>query len=142
MWTECGHEELTISIYRVVVAIDGGGAFPFRHTPHGTGQPAQAAANTQPVASQREDRAQVDPKLVHKKVVVQLRDGRLYEGKLVELTDDFLRLKMGKATEKVMLTEVATVERQRRSGKRLFIVIGAIAAGFVIATIVVNAKID
>ena len=118
------------------------GAFPFRHTPNGASQPAPPATHAQREASEAERPAWVDPELVKKNVKVYFRDGRVYEGKLVELTDDFLRLKMGKVTEKVMLTEVATVERQRRSGKRLFIVIGAIAAGFVIATIVVNAKID
>jgi len=56
--------------------------------------------------------AWVDPNLEGKTVKVYFRDGRLYEGKLVALTDDALRLKMGKRIQTIPLTEVARVERK------------------------------
>jgi len=73
--------------------------------------------------------AWVDPNLEGKTVKVYFRDGRLYEGKLVELTDEALRLKMGKRVETIPLTEVARVERAKSNRKWLAIavVVGTLA---------------
>ncbi len=79
----------------------------------------------------------VDPKLVNKKVVVYLHDGRVYKGKLVELTEDFLRMRIDKRTEEVVLTEVARVERQPRNWKKAFIILAvAVGVAFVIGAII------
>jgi len=93
----------------------------------------------------------VDPKLLKKDVVVHLHDGRAYRGKLVELTQESLRLRMldrwdstqGKAvyrTEEIALTDVAGVERQQGQRSRAWLAvaiaglaIGAVAVGALIA---------
>ena len=82
--------------------------------------------------------AWVDPGLEGKNVKVYFRDGRLYEGKLVELTDEALRLKMGKRIETIALTEVARVERKPRNWKWVAIaVVGAVVAvGFIVGAVV------
>jgi len=87
---------------------------------------ARVAAAT---AAQTERPAWVDPNLEGKTVKVYFRDGRLYEGKLVELTDEALRLKMGKRVETIPLTEVARVERAKSNRKWLAIavVVGTLA---------------
>ncbi len=57
-------------------------------------------------------RAKVDPKLVGKKVKVHCRDGRIYEGKLVELTRELLRIDGNGRLETVSLGEVSSVSGQ------------------------------
>ncbi|MFQ5664268.1 MAG: hypothetical protein ACE5HL_10595 [Terriglobia bacterium] len=79
--------------------------------------------------------------MVNKKVVVYLRDGRVYKGKLVELTDDFLRLKMRKRTEKIALTEVGSVER-KRSRAWLGVAIAGLAIGAVAVAALIAAMQD
>ena len=91
---------------------------------------ARVAAAT---AAQTERPAWVDPNLEGKTVKVYFRDGRLYEGKLVELTDEALRLKMGKHIETIRLTEVARVERKPRRVWLPFAIAG-IALGAIFAT--------
>ena len=96
---------------------------------------ARVAAAT---AAQTERPAWVDPNLEGKTVKVYFRDGRLYEGKLVGLTDEALRLKMGKRIETISLTEVARVERKPRNWKWVAIaVVGAVVAvGFIVGAVV------
>lgn len=92
-----------------------------------------AGANSQEAAV-TQAAAHVDPKLLKKKVVVRCHDGRMYKGKLIELTPDLLGLRMGKRTERIALTEVAGVERQRsRVGRR---VLQGVAAAGIVAGIV------
>ncbi|MFQ5664266.1 MAG: hypothetical protein ACE5HL_10585 [Terriglobia bacterium] len=101
------------------------------------------AASVHPQAPPETERpAAVDPKLLNKKVVVHLHDGRVYKGKLVEITDDFLLLKMHKRTEKIMLTEVASVERQRRNKWKIALIVLAVyaAIGIVVGAIVAGAE--
>ena len=115
------------------------GAFPFRHTPPGTSQSAQAGSHAQQPASEIQGRAGVDPKLLHKKVVVHLRDGRVFEGKLVELTNDFIRLKMDKRTETISLTELASVDRRKKRNWKLPLVIAL--AALAVTGIIVGAVV-
>jgi hypothetical protein len=85
--------------------------------------------------------AWVDPGLKGKTVKVYFRDGRLYEGKLVEVTDEVLRLKMGKHIETIRLTEVARVERKPRRAWLPFAVAGvAVGVTFAIVAIAVAAQ--
>ena len=89
----------------------------------------QAPETPAPAAAANLPPAWVDPNLEGKTVKVYFRDGRLYEGKLVELTDEALRLKMGKRVETIPLTEVARVERAKSNRKWLAIavVVGTLA---------------
>ena len=80
--------------------------------------------------------AWVDPNLEGKTVKVYFRDGRLYEGKLVELTDEALRLKMGKRVETIALGEVARVERKPRRLWVPFAVVG-VALGVLFVTVAI-----
>src|SRR3989304_4214005 len=90
---------------------------------------SQAPGSAAPALEPSLPPAWVDPNLEGKTVKVYFRDGRLYEGKLVELTDEALRLKMGKRVEPIPLTEVARVERAKSNRKWLAIavVVGKIA---------------
>lgn len=81
-------------------------------------------------ASAKTETASVNPRLVGKKVVVYMHDGTTHKGKLLELTDDFLRLKMGKPTEKIPLKDIARVERQS-SRLGLAVAIAGLAVGAV-----------
>lgn len=84
--------------------------------PPATPAAAQAAIVQPPVT------LRVNPKLRNKKVVVYLRDGRSFEGKLIELTDTSLRLRIDgrdfrtgkpyRRVEEIQLTEVALIERK------------------------------
>ena len=76
--------------------------------------------------------AWVDPGLEGKTVKVYFRDGRLYEGKLVELTDEVLRLKMGKRIETIALGEVARVERKPRTWVLPVAIAGAVGGTLLI----------
>lgn len=105
-----------------------------------TGSREAASASSQ-VAPQAQRPVWVAPALVKKKVVVYLRDGRVYKGKLLALSDDFLRLKIGKRTEKIALTEVAGVERQR-SRVWLGIAVAGLAVGAVALVFVIGASRD
>lgn len=97
-----------------------------------TEEPAQGV-----VAAEQEAPPKVDPSLVNKKVVVHLRDGRVLKGKLVEITDDALHLKIDGRMEKVNLAQVAAVERQPSNRKKALIVIAAVVAvGFVVGAII------
>lgn len=106
--------------------------------PSGTTETASASPQA---AAEAERPAWVSPALVNKKVVVYLRDGRVYKGKLVELTDDFLRLKMRKRTEKIALTEVGSVER-KRSRAWLGVAIAGLAIGAVAVAALIAAMQD
>ncbi len=86
-------------------------------------------------------RAWVDPGLEGKTVKVYFRDGRLYEGKLVDLTDEVVRLKMGKRIETIRLTEVARVERKPRRVWLPFAVAG-VAIGTVLVVGMIAAMSD
>ena len=90
---------------------------------------SQAPESAAPALEPSLPPAWVDPNLEGKTVKVYFRDGRLYEGKLVELTDEALRLKMGKRVETIPLTEVARVERAKSNRKWLAIavVVGTLA---------------
>jgi len=94
---------------------------------------SQAPETPAPAAAANLPPAWVDPGLEGKTVKVYFRDGRLYEGKLVELTDEALRLKMGKHIETIRLTEVARVERKPRRVWLPFAIAG-IALGAIFAT--------
>lgn len=85
--------------------------------------------------------AWVDPNLEGKTVKVYFRDGRLYEGKLVELTDEALRLKMGKRIETISLTAVARVERKPRRVWLPFAVAG-VAIGTILVVGMIAAMSD
>ena len=79
--------------------------------------------------------AKVDPKLVGKKVVVHCRDGRIYKGKLLDLERDSLRLRVGKRTQQLSLSEVATVVEAQpcyRGVLKIAIIAGAIVAALAI----------
>ena len=99
---------------------------------------SQAPETPAPAAAANLPPAWVDPGLEGKTVKVYFRDGRLYEGKLVGLTDEALRLKMGKRIETISLTEVARVERKPRNWKWVAIaVVGAVVAvGFIVGAVV------
>ena len=98
----------------------------------------QAPETAAPQAETSLPPAWVDANLEGKTVKVYFRDGRLYEGKLVGLTDEALRLKMGKRIETISLTEVARVERKPRNWKWVAIaVVGAVVAvGFIVGAVV------
>ena len=96
----------------------------------------QAPETAAPQAETSLPPAWVDANLEGKTVKVYFRDGRLYEGKLVELTDNFLRLKMGKRVETIPLTEVARVERKPRRLWVPFAVVG-VALGVLFVTVAI-----
>lgn len=104
--------------------------------------PPIETADSQPAAPEPRPPVRVDPRLVNKKVVVYLRDGRVYRGKLIKLTGNELVIKNSQGEKEIPVEQVETVQRESRSRRRLFIIAGAIAAGFLIATLVANAKID
>ena len=99
---------------------------------------SQAPESAAPALEPSLPPAWVDPGLEGKTVKGYFRDGRLYEGKLVGLTDEALRLKMGKRIETISLTEVARVERKPRNWKWVAIaVVGAVVAvGFIVGAVV------
>ncbi len=101
----------------------------------------QATQPSAPVAGTDLPPAWVDPGLQGKTVKVYFRDGRLYEGKLVELTDEVLRLKMGKHIETIRLTDVARVERKPRRVWLPFAVAG-VAIGTVLVVGMIAAMSD
>ena len=100
---------------------------------------ARVAAAT---AAQTERPAWVDPNLEGKTVKVYFRDGRLYEGKLVELTNEALQLKMGKRVETIPLTEVARVERKPRLAWLPFAVAGVALGMIAVAVLITVAALD
>jgi len=120
---------------------------PSAPPPQPDGSPRDAAdvavgsTDTAAQTQQPQAPAHVDQGLVKKKVVVYFRDGRVYKGKLVELTDDFLRLKVNGRTEKVELTEVAKVERAP-SRAALVVAITALAVGAVALVVLIAATRD
>ncbi|MFQ5664267.1 MAG: hypothetical protein ACE5HL_10590 [Terriglobia bacterium] len=71
----------------------------------------------------------MDPKLVNKKVVVHLHDGQVYKGKLIELSADSLTVKTKRGLEKLLLTEVAAVDRQPGNRWKKLLIIFAVAVG-------------
>ncbi len=82
--------------------------------------------------------ANVDPRLVNKKVRVYWRDGRVSEGKLLDVGPAYIRLKAEQATEEISLTDIARVEKAGRSKAWLTVAIvglavGAVATGALIA---------
>jgi len=100
-----------------------------------------SASETAPATQADLPPAWVDPGLEGKTVKVYFRDGRLYEGKLVELTDESLRLKMGKRVETIALTEVARVERKPRRVWLPFAVAG-VALGTILVVGMIAAMQD
>ena len=102
---------------------------------------SQAPESAAPTLEPSLPPAWVDPNLEGKTVKVYFRDGRLYEGKLVELTDEVLRLKMGKHIETMRLTEVARVERKPRNWV-LPVAIGAAVGGTLLILFVAAASSD
>ena len=99
-----------------------GAALPQESHPVGNAPPPATPASPQAVQTQAAPPLRVNPKLRKKAVVVYLRDGRTFEGKLVELTDTSLRLRMdwrefrtGKPVsrvEEIPLADVALIERK------------------------------
>lgn len=89
----------------------------------------------------------VNPKLKKKTVVVYLRDGRTFEGKLIELTDTSLRLRIdgrdfrtGKPycrVEEIQLTGVALIERKPSRAWIAAVVVGG--AGVTVLLLVLAA---
>ncbi len=60
--------------------------------------------------------AQVDLKLVGKKVVIYCWDGRVYKGKLLDLASDHLSVRTRRrGVQELSLTEVTTVEQESRA---------------------------
>ena len=100
---------------------------------------ARVAAAT---AAQTERPAWVDPNLEGKTVKVYFRYGRLYEGKLVELTNEALQLKMGKRVETIPLTEVPRVERKPRRAWLPFAVAGVALGMIAVAVLITVAALD
>lgn len=88
--------------------------------------PAPTAA--QESATQPQPPLRVDPSLLKKKIVVYTRDGSVYEGKLIEVTDDTLHLKRNGTVKSIPLVEVAVIER-RRSRAALFVGIAGAVTG-------------
>ncbi len=63
--------------------------------------------------------AQVDLKLVGKKVVIYCWDGRVYKGKLLDLASDHLSVRTRRrGVQELSLTEVTTVEQQESRARR------------------------
>lgn len=54
----------------------------------------------------------INPKLVGKKVVVRLHNGRAYQGRMAELGNEYLVLQMQEGTQEIALPAVAEVRRQ------------------------------
>jgi len=63
--------------------------------------------------------ARGDAALIGKEVKVVCRDGRVYKGRLIELTPDSLRLQVAARIETFLLTDVATVTEQPGVNKAL-----------------------
>jgi hypothetical protein len=72
--------------------------------------------------------AEVDPKLVGKKVEVHYRDGRTVKGKLTELTPDFIELERQGQIDQIPLSQVARVSQQKSTARRTWIIVGVSAA--------------
>ncbi len=108
-------------------------------------KPAEPAARLplapQPVTDS-DHHVWVNPAWVGKKVVVYLRDGTMYEGKLVDLTDDSLRLKVDEETKEVPLAEVGSVEKQQGRGPWPAIAIAGLAIGAVAVGVLIAAAQD
>lgn len=100
------------------------------------GPPPEPAISEQQAAADPEAPAQVDPALMNKKVVVHLRDGGVYKGKLIGLTQDSLRLKTDGRTDEIALAQVTMVERQRSRAW-----LGVAIAGIAVAAVAVGALI-
>lgn len=104
--------------------------------PAGSVPPAPPPADLQAAPALSPAPLRVSPSLLKKKVVVYLRDGRAFEGKLIELTDTSLRLKMdwrefrtGKRVsriEKIQLTDVALIERKPSRAWIAAVVVGGV----------------
>ncbi|MCH6553661.1 MAG: hypothetical protein IH789_09260 [Acidobacteria bacterium] len=63
--------------------------------------------------------AQVDLKLVGKKVVIYCWDGRVYKGKLLDLASDHLSVRTRRrGVQELSLIEVTTVEQQESRARR------------------------
>lgn len=83
-------------------------------------------------------RAQVDPKLLNKKVSVYLQDGRVYRGKLVELTDEYLIVKTRDGSQRVSRADITSIEQEpRNKWKVLSIVLIVVAVGGLIVGLLV-----
>ena len=76
--------------------------------------------------------AQVDPSLVNKKVVVSTRDGRVYKGKLVQVTADTITVQTKQGLQQFPLTEVVKLQQQPGKWKTALIIVG-VAVGVWIA---------
>jgi len=94
----------------------------------------------------------VDPKLVHKKVVVRLHDGRTYQGRLIQYDQEFIELEVKRQwdtiqrkavvrTERIPLAQIAFIERQP-SRKWLGIGIAAGAADTFLVLLLIAASSD
>ena len=108
------------------------------------GQEIEGEEPAQGVAAGEETRLKVDPGLMNKKVVVHLRDGRTVKGKLLEVADDWVRVKVDGRTEQIALKDVASVERAKSSRKWLLIpiVVGALLVVGVIVGVAVTGEGD
>lgn len=79
----------------------------------------------------------INPKLVGKKVVVRLHNGRAYQGRMTELGNEYLVLQMQEGAQEIALPAVAEVRRKPvQWRKALEIAAGAgVVAGVVVLTI-------
>ncbi len=105
--------------------------------------PPIETADSQPAVPEPQPPVRVDPKLVNKKVVVRLRDGQVYKGKLLEIAKEALRLKVKGRLETLQRAEVSSVELQPQqpSKRRKVLLVTAVVVGigFLIGAIVAAA---
>lgn len=102
-----------------------------------------ASAQEQENEAERLSPLRVDPKLVGKKVVVYCRDGRAYQGKLLELTPTSLRLGIDNRVQELAYNEVGAVQRKQQNiWKTIFIlnVVGGAIATLVIVLALVGGE--
>lgn len=114
----------------------------------------QASGPQAPPPARPDPLAQASRKLRGKEVVVYLKDGRSFRGKLVEVTGDSLQLRMqagydqaGKPAyrvETIPLRDVASLERVERPARRLppWAVVGIALAIILVPVAFVAATID
>ena len=105
------------------------------------GEAQQKQPEVAPTSAQSQPRpAQVDPKLLNKRVAVHCRDGRVYNGRLLEISENSLSIDTVTGIVKIPTGEVTRVERAR--GRKAILAVLVVAVGIGIATLIANAAID
>ena len=105
------------------------------------GEAQQKQPEVAPTSGQgRPGPVQVDRELLNKKVIVHCRDGRVYKGRLLEISENSLSIDTVTGIVKIPTAEVTGAERGR--GRKAILVVLAVAVGVGIATLIANAAID